>query len=328
MPVRPEFLAAFAAETAAAGGPLSFARFMELALYHPTLGYYATARRRVGLDPQADFYTASSAGPIFGMLVATAAAQLLRAAGRDPAKHVWVEIGAEPGASVLDGVEHPFADVREVRLGEITGPALQGACVLFSNELFDAQPCRRFIRYAGAWREVGVAALGHRLVETLLPGPAAAAAPLPAEATEGYRLDWPEAAESLAATLAALPWTGLFLACDYGKSWEEIVHHTPGGSLRAYRRHRQHTDLLDAPGEQDLTAHICWDRIAATLATAGFTPSAPVSQEAFFLRHSREPIERIVSRASRGPDPDRARLHQLLHPALQGQKFQVLAAWR
>jgi SAM-dependent MidA family methyltransferase len=328
MAVRREFLDLIAAEAAAAGGAVSFARFMELALYHPQLGYYTSAKLRVGLSPAADFFTAASAGPVFGTLVAAAAAACLRAAGRDAGAHSFVEIGAEPGTSVLAGVEHPFAAVRTVRLGDPPAAALHRACVVFSNELFDAQPCRRFVRRAGQWRETGVAVDGDLLVETLLPGRAQAAAPLPEEAPDGYRLDWSEAAEDLGTQLAAAPWTGLFLACDYGKTWEEIAFHTPGGTVRAYQRHQQHGNLLDEPGERDLTAHVCWDRLAAVLAAAGFTPAVPVSQEAFFLRHARDSIERIVTRASRNPDPDRARLHQLLHPALQGQRFQVLACLR
>ena len=49
-------------------GPLSFARYMDLALYHPTLGYYARADRRSGRA--GDFFTSVDLGPLFGELLA------------------------------------------------------------------------------------------------------------------------------------------------------------------------------------------------------------------------------------------------------------------
>ena len=67
----PEFIAVFR-EQAGADGALSFARFMELALYHEKTGYYVRPRRRIGRDPEADFFTASSLGPVFGELVIAA----------------------------------------------------------------------------------------------------------------------------------------------------------------------------------------------------------------------------------------------------------------
>src|SRR5438067_12548796 len=89
----PEFAAVFRAH-ADSRGTMAFDRFMELALYHPEVGYYRRERRRVGYGPGTDFFTASTSGPVFGELVAAAAANLL--GPRDPRTHTFVEIGAEP----------------------------------------------------------------------------------------------------------------------------------------------------------------------------------------------------------------------------------------
>src|SRR5690242_20151149 len=51
-----------------ASGPLSCARFMELALYHPVYGYYRRSFQQIGC--QGDFYTSVSVGPLFGQLLA------------------------------------------------------------------------------------------------------------------------------------------------------------------------------------------------------------------------------------------------------------------
>src|SRR4051812_23200674 len=138
--VSSEFLAVFRAQ-ANAGGTMSFEKFMELALYHPGVGYYRRGRERIGYTRDTDFFTASTSGPIFGELVAAACAKLLRDAQRDPATHAFIEIGAETESGVLAGVTHPFAAARTFRLGEPMD--ISGECVVFSNELFDAQPCLR-----------------------------------------------------------------------------------------------------------------------------------------------------------------------------------------
>src|SRR5476649_2194659 len=92
-PVSPAFLAAFRAQAGAAGA-MTFARFMELALYDPAVGYYRRARPRVGYGAGTDFFTASTSVTIFGELIAAACVTLL--GGRDPHDFTFVEIGAEP----------------------------------------------------------------------------------------------------------------------------------------------------------------------------------------------------------------------------------------
>jgi len=320
------FVAAFRAATA--GVPASFAQFMTLALYHPELGYYRRPQPRVGLAPGADFYTASSTGPVFGELVAAAAIRLL--APDSPQGYAFVELGAEPGSSVLAGVSHPFRKVETLRLGDEL--AQRGDCVVFSNELFDAQPFHRVAFRDGAWRECGVAIVDDHLAEVELPAPtppvAALRERLPLSAPDGYRLDLPLAAAELCAKIAQSPWRGVFLAFDYGKTWSALAADTPAGTARAYRSHRQERDLLAAPGRQDLTCHICWDWLESALTAAGFRDIGLESQEAFLIRHAGTAAASIVESAKPGPDPRRSRLHELLHPALLGQRFQVLHARR
>ena len=318
--IAPEFLEAFRARAGAAG-VLTFADFMALALYHPEVGYYRRDRARVGRGPGTDFYTASSSGAMFGGLVAAAGAELL---GADATAHTFVEIGAEPGGGVLAGVTHPFAGVRTIRVGEPL--ALAGRCLVFANELFDAQPLRRFVRRGAEWRELGVALRGGQLVEVEI-GPVTAKW-LPGIAPEGYRFDAPRAANDLLAAIAAQPWTGLLLAFDYGKSWDELAAETPAGTVRAYHRHRQSNDLLATPGEQDLTGHVCWDWLAVVLAGAGFVVAGIESQEAFFVHQAGPFLARELAAAGGGVSPRKQALLQLLHPAHLGQKFQVLRARR
>ena len=333
----PRFLEVFERQADAAG-VMTFARFVDLALYDPAVGYYSRARPRIGRGPATDFYTAPALGPVFGELVADAAATLLHPAM--PAAHTFVEIGVEPpapGGSVrpasgatLAGVAHPFAAATTVSLGQPV--AIPPRAVVFANELFDAQPFHRLVFLGGAWRESGVArqggALGEVLLAELSPAVQSVRDLLPASAPEGYRIDLPLAAARLAGRIAAAPWSGLFIAIDYGKPWLELVTATPAGTARAYHRHRQGDDLLARPGEQDLTCHVCWDWLTRELAAHGFAAPVLESQEAFFVHHSARMLQDLTEAGAGGLNPRKLALMQLLHPGNMGQKFQVLWARR
>jgi len=323
----PSFHEVFAL-AAGPGGTLPFDRFSELALYHPEVGYYRRERARVGRGPGTDFHTSSSVGNVFGTLVAAACANLI---GLEAAReHVFIEIGAEEPSCVLSGVAHPFREVRVIRLGEPI--RIHGPSIVFSNELFDAQPFVRLIFRAGAWRELGVRLAEGALALVELGEPSLETRELidrlPADPGEGYEFDFSPAAARLAAQIAAQRWHGLFVAFDYGRSWRALTEDSPAGTARAYRAHRQHNDLLADPGEQDLTCHVCWDEIIDAVTRNRFRDETIESQEAFFIRHARETVESLVTGAPRGPDPQRLQLQQLIHPTLMGQKFQVLTARR
>lgn len=308
-----------------ADGAMTFERFMELALYDPIVGYYCRDRGRVGYAAGTDFFTASTSGPIFGELVAAACVTLL-GSDRNPQDYSFVEIGAETAESVLGGVDHSFRAVRTIQRGE--SPSLEGKCVVFSNELFDAQPFRRFVGRGGHWCELGVALREGALVEIEIPLDRPLPNFLPAITPEGYQVDAPLAAAALATKIAAQSWTGLFVACDYGKALSELMESTPTGTARAYFKHTQSNQLLARPGEQDLTCHVCWDWLIDVLGHAGFIRSKVESQEAFFIRHAANFIAALSAANAAHFSQRKLSLMQLLHPAHLGQKFQVLHAWR
>jgi SAM-dependent MidA family methyltransferase len=302
---------------------ISFSDFMDVVLYDPVLGYYRRDHPRIGYGPGTDFLTATTSSPIFGRLVAAACTKLLEG---DASRYEFVEIGAEAGAGILEGLPHPFRTARTVRIGEPL--RIEGPSVVFSNELFDAQPFRRFRSREGRWRELGVSLGEGGLAEVEIVPSEPLPPELPPSPPEGYVIDAPLAAASLARSIAAQPWTGLFLAFDYGKTWEELAHGTPSGTGRAYRHHTQGNDLLAFAGEQDLTCHVCWDWLKAALAVHGFGEPRVESQEAFLARHAGGFIEAFTAAEAGRVSRDKLSLLQLLHPAHMGQKFQVLWALR
>lgn len=301
---------------------------MRLALFDPEFGYYRRPKARVGRAPGTDFFTSSNS-VLFGELILSACGTLL--SPRSLGDFTLVEIGAEPESNVLAGIDSPFKAVRTLRIGEAL--EIEGDCVVFSNELFDAQPFHRLVFEQGTWSELGVAlSPTGEFTECVLPdfSPTVSGrrALLPTTAEEGYHLDMPIAATDLAAKIASQPWKGLFLAFDYGKSWRELTEETPAGTVRAYSQHHQSNDLLAQPGEQDLTGHICWDWLAIALATYGFSHPTVHPQESFFVRQAGTRIAEIMSEEAARLSPRKQSLMQLLHPSLMGLKFQALWAKR
>jgi SAM-dependent MidA family methyltransferase len=328
---------------AAARGALSFEAFMALALYDPGVGYYSQKRVRVGRSPDADFYTASSMGATFGALVSACCQQLLRRAGYDPSEALWVEVGSEDAEGVLKGVETPFRQRRAGGVGtgidagqmiEDLARQCETPIIVFSNELFDAQPVSRWVRRGGRWWEVGVRwedPIGFQHVPLEADPPAWLLEDrFLAEAAEGYVLDAPRKARILCEQLTRCHWRGVFVAFDYGLSWSQLTTERPAGTLRAYRKHAQTAELLDCPGEQDLTAHVCWDWLIDALHGADFRSVALRSQERFFVEEGGKWLEEAFARSSGEPShrAETRRLQELLHPARLGQKFQVLSGMR
>lgn len=307
---------------------IALPHFIETALYEPTLGYYRQAsRKRVGREPDSDFYTAASLGEVFGRLVLEAALNCLPFA---PQETVFVEFGPESSAGVLGTLPTPFKEIRLVRPSEdidIPSPA-----VLFSNELFDAQPFRRFRFDGQAWQEAFVRILPQRsgppLYEWAYAPPAPDAPKLPANASIGYTVDWPSGALHLLQRLCSPAWEGLFLAFDYGLPLETILHDRPSGTARAYSRHRIEGDILASPGTRDITIHVAWDVLKATLRQQGFDEPDLLRQEAFFMGHAPATIGEIVRSHPAAFSAQRLTLMELLHPNNLGSRFQVLHARR
>lgn len=317
------------ADAAGAVGTLDYGTFTRLVLHHPEHGYYRKNRLRVGKTDGTDFYTAASFGALFGKLVRAAAVSLL---GEEWCRQsTLVEIGAEPEQMLFNNEVRFFAEVKTLRAGEKL--LMPSRAVVFSNELLDAQPFHRLIFREGKWRELGVRIVSDLLAECVLDDFAneqsqAFAATLPIPWHEGWMIDAPLGAEALLRELASQRWTGALIFFDYGKMLVECLENSPEGTARAYQRHRQHNDLLVAPGEQDLTCHVLWDRLETVLCKTGFSDIRVDRQEAFFMRRANAVVAEILASPDAGLEHERSQLRALLHPAHFGHKFQVLSAIR
>ena len=314
-------------------GVLNYRDFIQYALYDSECGYYCRDTQRVGRNEDSDFYTSQSLGKVFGALVVDAVQKLLEEHTNqsvDLKDWTWVEVGYESDAGWWTDEECPFKDI--IRIGPTDPINFSGQCVVFSNELFDAQPFHRLLYIEGQWKELGVDCQGPELKDSLLEELSEEVFSfrhqLPLETDEGYSLDLPLATRPLLHQLAHQSWNGLFVALDYGKTWPELARDFPQGTARAYYKHEQSSNLLKQPGLQDITCHICWDWLQEDLKEAGFQSCRLESQEAFFVKNAVRKIEQIVTAQAGQFDPQRQTLMHLIHPATMGQQFQVLSAYR
>ena len=241
---------------------------MAEALYHPERGYYA----RIGAGR--DYRTSPQTSPAFGHLIGRLLARMWRALG-EPPRFVALELGAGDGrqrdqATAYLRAREPdcAAAARYVAVDRFGRPdvvADAGAlplrpfvgCVL-SNELFDALPVHRLL---GPNRELWVVERDGALAFEAGELSDRALAPAVPQ-RPGQIVDFAPAAARLIAEIERTLERGYVLTIDYGGTSEDLrAPHRMAGTLLAYHRGRVHDDVLARPGEQDLTAHVDFDRL-------------------------------------------------------------------
>ena len=296
-------------------GPITFARFMDLALYDPAGGYYRADRARPGRE--GDFLTAPEASPIFGRAIARHVADVWRVLG-EPKPFVVREYGAGAGSlaiGLFDGlgrsepslaaaVRYRPVDIEARRVDELrsrlaaAGPPVadvpveadDGAPIVgvaLANEVLDALPTHRVVQRGGALREVhvGWGGDGFQDVEGE-PSTAALGERLADEAirlADGQSAEICLAVDSWVAAMAAGLERGEALLIDYGHPAGDLYDpvRRPAGTLLAYLRHTAHEAFYRAVGRQDLTAHVDVTAVERAAARAGLDHLATMTQSRF-----------------------------------------------
>lgn len=334
----------------AAGGPMPFRRFMELALYHPVFGYYASGRARVGR--KGDFFTNVSVGPLFGRLLARQVAEMWERLG-SPGDFSITEQGAHEGelaADVLGGLREftpeclaavtyrivepspVLAERQRTRLAGVDArvrwaPSLReagiGTGVHLSNELPDAFPVHLVVKTREGWCERMVADDGGKFhfVEGPLGSEALreACARIPGPLPEGYVTEVNLAARAWIGDVAASLARGFVLAVDYGFPREE--YYSPGrksGTLAACASHRREPDPLARPGEIDLTAHVEFTSLIEAGEAAGLRLLGFTDQHHFMVGLG------LLHFADGANAAERRAFQTLMHPELMGTAFKVV----
>lgn len=301
-----------------AAGPIPFARFMELCLYHPRYGYYT---RGIGGGGGRDYLTSSGTHRVYGEMLARQAEEMWRKTDR-PQKFTFVEFGPGEGMFACDFLRAAaglgdFRHVLEYLLVE-PSPALRerqrrrldsaGAGVpiewidesslheragtlrgcLFANEVIDAFPVHRIVGSSAGPREIHVGLRGNRLSEEMLPPSSEAVTRFLDESgvvlEEGQEADLNLQAPAWMTGAVGLLERGYLVVVDYGREAKELYHPARRrGTLLAYHRHRVSEDFLLRPGEQDLTAHVDFTALSVAARAAGARRLGLVSQSHFLL---------------------------------------------
>jgi SAM-dependent MidA family methyltransferase len=288
-------------------GPITFARFMERALYEPGLGYYAMSRVRT--TRSGDFLTAPELHPIFGQTVARAIDTMRDRMG-NPAAFTVREYGAGRGTlghALSAGVTYEPIDFDTPR------PTTPFTGVVLANELLDALPVHRVVMRAEGLRELKVGRSEGRLseIETELSDPRLA--------------DWFDSRRIRLAdghraevNLAMLDWLGeisetlergYVLIFDYGLPAADLYGPDRAtGTIRAFRGQHVSSSVLGAVGRQDITAHVDLDALEDGARQAGLEVIERARQAEFLLANG---FEQVYAEARTTADEDWASATQL-----------------
>lgn len=302
-----------------ASGPLPFARYMELCLYHPEFGYYRSGRAKLG--PAGDFYTSAHVHAAFARLLVARWVEMWEELGRGD--FILVEPGAGGGEIGREAVswaaraQPEFARaLRYVPLeyGHALPDRVTGC--IFSNEFFDAQPVHVVRFRNGALEELyvgerdggslAVSAPRRVPVWGLSAGPAGPPIPLlgwtPGPLSSPELASWlarlriePQEGQLLEVSLAAAEWMrrlawalerGYVLSVDYGYRAREVSggRRFPHGSLMTYRQHTASAEVFGEPGDRDISAHANFDLLRAAGEEGGLAETFFSSQGAYLAR--------------------------------------------
>ncbi|MCC5869445.1 MAG: SAM-dependent methyltransferase [Gammaproteobacteria bacterium] len=344
------------------GGWLDFARYMDLALYAPGLGYYSAGSTKFGAA--GDFVTAPEAGTLFAHALARQLAPLLLAQespvilepgagsgalagellpalnelGAPPARYLILEPSAQLQARQREYLKSRLTTrlLRRVKwLNRL--PAQMPAGVLLANEVLDALPVQRFRITAEGVMPLGVSVTAKDEL-CWAQGPHDPAFAALVRARLGTLLDGlPPGYES--EFCAMLPaWLTSVLECfeagaalliDYGLPRREIyLPERSAGTLRCHFRHRAHDDPLILPGLQDITAWVDFTTVADTAGQCGWEVAGYATQ-AHFLLDGGIDIATVAAQSLSPESVTRAsELKTLLMPGEMGERFRVMALTR
>jgi len=339
-----------AEEIERAGGWISFARYMELALHVPGLGYYSAGARKFG--PHGDFVTAPELGPLFARTLARQTAQVLRATDGDilelgagsgrlacdllaelaaldclPQRYLILETSAELKARQAELLQKELPQFAP-RIEWLTALPELFTGFVFGNEVLDAMPVHVIKTRTDGIDELGVCYDGEKFAWSARPAQGAVLAAanelnLPPDYTTEIGL----AAQAFVRTLAARIERGVALFIDYGFPAREYYHAQRNkGTLMCHYRQHSHDDPFSLVGLQDITAHVDFSAIARAGAESGLEVLGYCGQARFLINSGiTEFLEIIPAENVKAYLPSSAEAQKLLSPAEMGELFKVIA---
>ncbi len=339
-------------------GSISFADYMERALYTPELGYYRGEAQKIG--PQGDFVTAPEISPLFSQCIARQYEQI---AENIPDASI-LEIGAGSGRMAVD-ILYALANNHRLpknywilekskSLAQRQKQMLATHCpehhnrvqwidtlptsgckgMIVANEVLDAMPVHRFQINNNISYELRVVEDQGQLKERAFVWEHPRLEPFIALAKSH---DWPNPYRSeinfhvqgWIQDLSNCLTQGCILLIDYGFPASEYYHPDRSmGTLICHHRHRAHTDPFVDPGLHDITAHVDFSAVAEAAQIAGLECLGYTHQAAFLLGCGIQHLQANVNTDEKALIMQHQALQQLLSPAEMGELFKVIAFGR
>jgi SAM-dependent MidA family methyltransferase len=331
-------------------GWISFARYMELALYEPGLGYYSGGAAKLG--SAGDFVTAPEISTLFGKTLARQVAQILSMGVSQ-----IIEFGAGTGKLAIDllselesfnilpdryQIIELSGDLRDRQQAAIQKhlphlfPRVQWFDhlpdningVIIGNEVLDAMPVHLVTMKNNSIHERGVTV--HENTFGWKDQPAAGTLLDQAQALhlpDDYVTEINLAAPAFIATLADKLQRGAMIFVDYGFGQSEYYHPQRNrGTLMCHYRHHAHDDPFYLPGLQDITAHVDFTQIASTGIDHGLQLLGYTTQASFLINCGiTEILGEVPSENAAEYLPLANQAQRLLSPAEMGELFKVIA---
>ncbi len=343
-----------------AGGWLSFADFMRMALYTPALGYYSGGLTKFGGNENGggDFVTAPQISALFAQSLARQVGQVISAISGDGVPANVLELGAGTGklaADLLLALEESGQLPSQYCILEVSGHLRQVQCdtlqeelppalferivwldmlpndfvgMILGNEVLDAIPVHLLVKKEDGFYERGIVYDGvfqwqdRALVDERLTGPFAVD-----QLPNDYVTEVCPVANGLIQSLGAALKAGVILMIDYGFAASEYYHPQRNeGTLMCHYQHYAHSDPLIYVGLQDITAHVNFTAIAQAGLDGGLDFYGYCSQAQFLLNCGL--LDLLAKESSDDIErytPIVAAVQKLLSPAEMGDVFKVIA---
>lgn len=288
---------------------ISYADYIQQALYHSEYGYYMKEAEKIG--PGGDFITTSNVSDIYGRTISKWFHQM---AGKYKLPFQVCEIGGGNGRFakafldewnlIADEEIHYYIletspyhrklqqeqivfseQIRQIDSWNEISPFCG---LIFSNELFDALPVHVVEKAHDQLNEIMVTAKDGKLAEQAVPLSNRDISLYLEESglslSNGQRIEIPLQMEQMIKSMSDALDKGFVLTADYGytdEEWQEPIRRD--GSLRGYYKHSLIPNVLEHPGEMDITSHVHFDSLIRLGEKEGLDFHFMMRQDEFLL---------------------------------------------
>ena len=307
--------------------------FIELSLYDTENGYYTKSQTKIGRE--GDFYTSVSVSPVFGEVLAKWINKRFREHAYPP---TICELGAGTGqlaVAIIEGLQKLNFMTKDFHYILIEGSPYHRQLIkektkkydfvkilssleqleefegiILSNEFFDAFPVKVAVNQDGIWKELGVTEKEGKLIETTREASVEITSFVEKIGLKNrfpnQRFEIPVAYLDAYKYICTKLKRGVILSIDYGMLNSDVqFSERIKGSLRGFNKHQLVENILDNPGEVDITSNVLFEELAKQGEEIGFTTFSLKKQNEFLLENGI--LDLLIEHQDRDPFSEKSR---------------------